>query len=512
MVNDIVLTKLNESFSCIQAPADVKVEMYNFLRVERPGHEHDHMVQCNLKSKYDFYSFAQNDVLVIHNGHIDMLRSAYPSIPAVVTTPEFTMTDIDDYYQDVKKQLPFLPYDFQLVAFKESLVQQQQINIMSTSSGKSFTISLMLEFFRRKGMKGLLLVPNINLLTQFRDDIADYNLTELSADLRIIGGGNTERVFDKSLTISTWQSLKDYEHLVNDLDYIICDELQYYASEVTSEIVRNTHNCKFKLGFTGTLPDNPCKKMTLIGLFGFPKTYITPRQLIDRGLATPIEINAIRFLYDREELAEPRSVKEYSKKLIFLKEHQIRTNYIVELTVKLRKTGNTLTLFQHTAHGKEIFTDVMKMIYPDVEVTNKDITGKKSFEFQSKYGVYFLNGEDDSKTRDMTKKILETHSDAIIISNFALLSTGVSIKRLFNVVLASPMKSYTIITQTIGRGMRLFPGKLKFRVFDIVDNFAPFMGQFNHRKKTSYEREKHPVNDIRVNLRSWWDSKSNTDW
>ena len=40
-------------------------------------------------------------------------------------------------------------------------------------------------------------------------------------------------------------------------------------------------------------------------------------------------------------------------------------------------------------------------------IENKNITGKKSFEFQKQYGVYFLNGEDDAKTSELTRKILE---------------------------------------------------------------------------------------------------------
>jgi len=47
----------------------------------------------------------------------------------------------------------------------------------------------------------------------------------------------------------------------------------------------------------------------------------------------------------------------------------------------------------------------------------------------------------------------------ILVSGYQILSTGVNIKRLFNMVLGSPMKSYTTITQSIGRLMRLFHGE-----------------------------------------------------
>jgi superfamily II DNA or RNA helicase len=141
----------------------------------------------------------------------------------------------------------------------------------------------------------------------------------------------------------------------------------------------------------------------------------------------------------------------------------------------------------------------MKKLHPDVQVENKDIVGKKSFEFQEQYGVYFLNGEDDAKTRERTRKILEEHEDATLIANYALLSTGVNIKKLHNMILSSPLKAYTTVTQSIGRGMRLHPSKSIFTVFDLVDDMGYrkpggiFYKQYEHRKNTSYNPEEFPV-------------------
>jgi hypothetical protein len=83
-----------------------------------------------------------------------------------------------------------------------------QNDIIHHNSGKSMVISLIAEFFRLKGKNGLLLVPTINLLHQLKNDIKEYNLNELYNDIHIIGGGNTDRHFKNSLTISTWQSMQ----------------------------------------------------------------------------------------------------------------------------------------------------------------------------------------------------------------------------------------------------------------------------------------------------------------
>ena len=299
----------------------------------------------------------------------------------------------------------------------------------------------------------------------------------------------------------------EYEiDMLDELDYVITDEAHRFASEETGDIVKSTINCKYKWGFTGTLPEDPTMKMELFGLFGLPKTYITSRELIERGLATPIKINSILFKYSDMDKKLFKESGNYTQQLKFIKDHEARNNFIVNLTCKLRGHGNTLVLFQHTEHGKMLFMEVMDKLFAGVEVQNKDITGKHSFDFQEKHGIYFLNGEDDAKTRERTRKILEEHDGAILISNYQILSTGVNIKKLHNIILASPLKSYTTVTQSIGRGMRLHSSKKVFTVFDLVDDFGIrkpggiFYKQYEHRKNTSYNSEEFPVKECEFAL------------
>jgi len=94
----------------------------------------------------------------------------------------------------------------------------------------------------------------------------------------------------------------------------------------------------------------------------------------------------------------------------------------------------------------------------------------------------------------------------ILISGYQLLSTGVNIKKLHNMVLASPLKAYTTVTQSIGRGMRLHESKKEFVVYDLIDNFGfkkpggIFYKQYEHRKNTSYNPEEFPVYEREFSL------------
>ena len=509
-----MIYKIDETYALVQDTPERLQRMFDFLKVEREGAYFETLVQRGIKSPFNYFAKITDKGLVCYLGHLDMLSQAFSlKIPDDIfnDSVSFSEADIDAYYKDLedRKVLPFSPYDYQLKAFKGAVLGKRQICRMCTSAGKSLTISLIADFYRTRGLKGLLVVPNINLLTQFKSDIESYNLLDLFKGVRCLGGGIKieDDTFNSDLLITTWQSMMSHKDKLVNFDYLIEDEVHKESAEVAGDICRSCNHISRKLGFTGTLPEDNVHKMELLGLFGKVKTYITARELIDRGLGTPININAIFFEYDKNTKNLIRNEKAYPKILQHIKEYEPRNDFIVKLLAKLRqKRENSLCLYQHTEHGKELFRKVMKALYPDVEVENKDITGKKSFEFQQKYHVYFMNGEDDAKTREHTRKALENDFDAILIANFALMSTGVSIKRLHNLVLGSPLKAYTTVTQSLGRGMRLHKDKKEFNVYDLVDDIGyryhtgVFCKSYNHRMATSYIREEYPVKEFDVKI------------
>ena len=418
---------------------------------------------------------------------------------------EIQVGDIDDLsHKKVisKTKIPEQEYlDFEISDPNGLYIQN---GIIHHNSGKSLIISMILEYFRRKGLKGVLIVPNINLLTQFKSDIESYGLKDLYNEIQVHGDGNKSN-FDTVLTISTWQSLVDEKR--TNFDFIICDEAHRFASDVTSDIIQRCTDTPIRLGFTGTLPENPVDKMTLLGLFGEPKTIITSKELIERGLGCPVSIKSIILNYDNVSKAEFRECTDYQKQLQYIIDHQRRNEIIVRLCTGLSlKNQNSLVLFQRTNHGKQLFIDIMKTLYPEVNVENKDIVGKKSLEFQKQYNVFFLNGEQDSKTREEVRHILEDIPNAILLSNFSLLSTGVSIRALKNLILASPMKAFTTISQSLGRLMRLHKDKKEAFVYDIVDNFGfrkpsgIFWKQYQHRIESSYNPENFGITETTINL------------
>jgi superfamily II DNA or RNA helicase len=100
--------------------------------------------------------------------------------------------------------------------------------------------------------------------------------------------------------------------------------------------------------------------MTLLGLFGSLKTHIKTQELIELGLGTPIKINSLILDYSTDEKTKIKSLQTYQKQLKYIKEHMKRNELLSSLTNAL--DGNTLLLFSHTEHGKELFN----MIYDKI--------------------------------------------------------------------------------------------------------------------------------------------------
>jgi DNA or RNA helicases of superfamily II len=246
--------KVNESYYAIQGSKEEHLNIYNFLKAERSNAKYDRMVQRGFRSRYTYFTrkIINNgqETLIVYYGHVQLLHNAKFNILPENNATAYTKDEILDFISQYKSILPFEPYDYQINGIVNGLTNFKLIQQLCTSSGKSLIISMIIEFFRIHNKKGLLIVPNINLLTQFKNDIKSYNLIDLYNEVDILGNGKKSD-FTKALTICTWQSLQKIRKDLKDInpDYIICDEVHRMSSDVTSDILLQSINTKIKLGF-----------------------------------------------------------------------------------------------------------------------------------------------------------------------------------------------------------------------------------------------------------------------
>ena len=84
--------------------------------------------------------------------------------------------------------------------------------------------------------------------------------------------------------------------------------------------------------------------------------------------------------------------------------------------------------------------------------------------------VFFVHGGVDAEQRESIREITENESNAIIVASYGTFSTGINIKRLHNVIFASPSKSRVRNLQSIGRVLRKGKDKVKAILYDIGDD------------------------------------------
>jgi len=107
-----------------------------------------------------------------------------------------------------------------------------------------------------------------------------------------------------------------------------------------------------------------------------------------------------------------------------------------------------------------------------------------------------------------TKVIKE--KPAIVIANYAIMSTGISIKNLHNLVFLSSLKAFTTIVQAIGRVLRLHGSKAKAHIYDLVDIIDKigkrggvtqnYVQKHFYQRLEYYREEGYSINEKEINL------------
>jgi superfamily II DNA or RNA helicase len=90
----------------------------------------------------------------------------------------------------------------------------------------------------------------------------------------------------------------------------------------------------------------------------------------------------------------------------------------------------------------------------------------------TKRKVFLIYGNTETKEREAIRAIVEKENDAIIVASYGTFSTGINIKNLHNIILASPFKSRIRNLQSIGRGLRKNDEKLECNLYDIGDDLS----------------------------------------
>ena len=346
-----------------------------------------------------------------------------------------------------------IPRDYQIAALEHALINGQSLLLSPTASGKSLIIYLAIRHFLEESDQSvLLIVPTTSLVEQMYSDFADYSQFdewEVTENCHKIYAGKEKYNVKPRVIITTWQSIyKESSGWFQPFGMVIGDEAHAFKAKSLTSILEKCTECRYRMGTTGTLDGTQTHQLVLEGLFGPVHKVTTTKKLMDNNDLAQLDINVLLLKYADEFCKIKR---DYQQEMDFIVQYEPRNNFISNLAIDC--TGNTLVLFQYVdKHGKPLHN-----------MLREKLKGQER-------NLFYVSGETNVDDRENVRAITETQDDAIIVASMGTFSTGINIKRLHNIIFASPSKSQIRVLQSIGRGLRKSADGMDTKVYDIADD------------------------------------------
>jgi len=486
---DVIIQKQNEVYLSVECEPHIKYELAEYFTFDVPNAKFmpqykqrlwdgkirlfspmDGLIYCGL------YSYLTEWLCIRKYTYLDK-DNKYYGMPNE-SNHEITPEGIVDYVKTLN--IPFEVRDYQYKAIYEALRNNRKLLLSPTASGKSLMIYSIVRYFTDKNINTLIIVPTTSLVEQLAKDFKDYGWDSEYYCHKIYSG--KEKQTNKPITITTWQSIyKLPKSFFEKYDAVIGDEAHQFKAKSLTIIMTKLHNCKHRIGFTGTLDGANANQLVLEGLFGPVNKVVKTKKLIEKGHLSNLKINILLLQHGYS------SFESYQEEIDYICRHNKRNKYIKNLAIN--QTGNTLILFAMVEkHGRVLY-----------DLINSEVGNQRK--------VFFVYGGVDTEERELIRELTEKESDCIIVASYGTFSTGINIRNLHNVIFASPSKSRIRNLQSIGRVLRKGENKSKAKLFDIADDFSTKEKRnytLNHlieRIKT-YSEENFEYEIIPVNFKS----------
>jgi len=451
---DVIIQKKNEVYLSVDCEPHIKYELSEYFTFEVPNAKFMPQYKRRLwDGKIKLFSPADGQIYVgLYDYLVDWLDlreysyenkdNKFYGLPNE-TNELISAPGIVDYVKSLN--IPFKVRDYQYTAIYQALKYNRRLLLSPTASGKSLMIYAITRYFSDTNRSTLIVVPTTSLVEQLVGDFDSYGWSSEDYCHKIYAG--KEKQTNKPVTVTTWQSIyKMPKTWFEQFDCVIGDEAHQFKAKSLIGIMTKLHNCKHRIGFTGTLDGSNTNQLVLEGLFGPVNKVVKTKQLIDKGYLSSLKINILLLQHDES------SFESYQEEMDYICRHERRNKFIQNLAIS--QTGNTLILFAYVEkHGQVLY-----------DMINSKVSDNRK--------VFFVHGGVETEDREEVRRITEEQSDAIIIASYGTFSTGINIRNLHNSSFASPSKSRVRNLQSIGRALRKSESKNSAILYDIADDFT----------------------------------------
>jgi superfamily II DNA or RNA helicase len=363
--------------------------------------------------------------------------------------------------------------DYQEETVLTALESKSGIILLPTSAGKTLVMaSLVSSILKQHDLKTLILVPNLQLVTQSHSDFIEYGIPE--KDVTMWTGkyepNPNARIFISNVQIL--QSEKQDLSLLKKIGLLIVDEVHVCKRSNLINKIIDQIPAIYRFGLTGTLPDNNLDQWNVLGKFGKIIYKKKSYDLREQNYITQVVVAILKLFYNNLPDFSPKSalnpIQAYEEEIQFLQTNKFRNSVITKIVNKVDK--NTLILVDRIIHGEELLR---------VLQNNTDKT------------VYFVHGNVDVEEREEIRRLMEEQDNVVCIAISKIFSTGINIKNLHNIIFAAIGKAKIKIIQSIGRTLRKHASKKRATIFDIWDNLK-YGNSHIMERMSLYDEEKIP--------------------
>jgi len=382
--------------------------------------------------------------------------------------------DVKDFFSGIENpeleyDLDIWPRDYQIDCIETALKYKRCIMRVATAGGKSLIISYIIKYLMdtNKIQRAIIIVPTQSLVEQFFKDMNEYGM-----DINKIGRVYSKiKEYDKSIVISTWQSLSRNLEWIKDFQCVICDEVHGVRGVELRKILSHAINADFRMGFTGTLPISKLDIFNIKGFIGPVIREYGSSELSEKGYISHCKVNIINIQYS----------KEYSGEYDVVKDEVFNNINRLSLIKNIVKSidGNILLLVGKVEKEGKVLQEYLS-----------NIEGKE---------VVFIWGDTPVAEREKWRMECEKRKNIILIATYGIMSVGVNIPSLKYILFASPFKSKIRILQSIGRSLRLHIDKEEAIIYDLADDVL-YLKDHSIKRLRYYGSEKFEVIETKHNI------------
>jgi superfamily II DNA or RNA helicase len=353
----------------------------------------------------------------------------------------------------------FRPYQVEVI--NALLEEGSGFAICATGSGKTSMCAALSMVLHSSGLKVMVIVPSKDLVKQ---TVAEFKERLINYDVSVGQYSGGEKDIDHPIVVATWQALQNVPHYMTFFNAVIVDEAHGTKAAVIRDLI-NKHgkHISHRYGCTGTFPKEKVDQYNLKCSIGQIIREVPARWLIDQGYLSEIEIEMV------ETIDEDPDLPDYAAERAYLTRNEERNEDLARLVMDCRnKYGNTLVLVnpQSLQQGRDL-----QQLIPD---------------------SIYLDGQSSNDLRLENYEEFENQNDLIKIASAGIAAQGISIDRIFCMILLDAGKSFVKCIQSVGRGLRRKGDKNKVNVIDVYSKLK-FAKKHSKDRVKYYKEAEYPI-------------------